>query len=156
MNNPKILFIGFLLALLLTGPAIPGQLFKWIDDQGNVHYGDKPPGNANLKRIAGNISSYGSVSVEPFVYEPGDSAGQASAKKVVMYSTSWCGFCKKAAQHFRKNKIPFDEYDIEKSARAASEFKKLRARGVPVILIGKQRMNGFDAATFDRIYYGKT
>jgi glutaredoxin len=145
-----------LLCLALAGPIVAGELFKWVDDQGNVHYGDKPPENASLKRIEGNISSYGSVSVEPFVAAPGKASAQAGARKVVMYSTSWCGFCKKAARHFRKNKIPFSEYDIEKSARAANEFEKLRARGVPVILIGKQRMNGFDAATFDRIYYGKT
>ena len=144
-----------MLAMLIAVPATSGELYKWVDDQGKIHYGDKPPEGADLKKITGNVSSYGSVSVEPFVYEPG-TASAAKAKSVVMYSTSWCGFCKKAARHFRKNNIPFKEYDIEKSENAAREFKAMRARGVPVILIGKQRMNGFDAATFDRIYYGKT
>ena len=149
------LLASLLLVLAVAGPVSSGELFKWVDEQGNVHYGDSPPDNADLKKITGNVSSYGSVSVEPFVYEPDPNSGR-KAKSVVMYSTSWCGFCKKAARHFRKNKIPFKEYDIEKSEKAAKEFKKMRARGVPVILIGKQRMNGFDAATFDRIYYGKS
>lgn len=148
-----LLLACFLLAL--AGPALPAELYKWVDEQGNVHYGDSPPGNAQLKKITGNVSSYGSVSVEAFVYEAGTDKAQ-KARSVVMYSTSWCGFCKKAARHFRNNNIPFKEYDIEKSASAAREFRQMRANGVPVILIGKQRMNGFDADTFDRIYYGKT
>ena len=58
--------------------------------------------------------------------------------------------------NFRKKKIPFTEYDIEKSAKAAREYKKLRGTGVPVILIGDRRMNGFSIKTFDSIYYAKS
>lgn len=149
------LLASLLLALAIAVPAMSGELYKWVDDQGKIHYGDSPPQGADLRKITGNVSSYGSVSVEPFVYEPGP-ASAAKTKSVVMYSTSWCGFCKKAERHFRANRIPFKDYDIEKSESAAREFREMRARGVPVILIGKQRMNGFDAATFDRIYYGKS
>jgi len=148
--------IILLLCLTFAAPIDAGELFKWVDEQGTVHYGDHPPENAKLKSITGKISSYGSVSVEPSVSQPGKTTKPGSAKNVIMYSTSWCAFCKKAKVHFRSNNIPFKEYDIEKSPVAAKRFKKLNGRGVPVILIGEQRMNGFDAATFDRIYYGKT
>ena len=153
--------IFLLLCAAFAGPICAGQLFKWVDEQGNIHYGDHPPENAHLESITGKISSYGKVSVEPLPSTPSktaspDSTGNVSAKSVVMYSTSWCGFCKQAKSHFRSNNIPFKEYDIEKSPGAAKKFKQLNGRGVPVILIGDQRMNGFDAATFDRIYYGKS
>ena len=73
-----------------------------------------------------------------------------------MYSTTWCGVCKKAKRYFKSKKIPFTEYDIEKSEQAAREFKKLRGRGVPVILVGDSRMNGFSVKNFDRLYYGNS
>lgn len=149
--------IIMLLCLTFAVPSVAGQLFKWVDEQGNIHYGDHPPQNANLESITGKISSYGKVSVQPLPGEPkNDNKPAASAKSVIMYSTSWCGFCKKAKSHFRSNNIPFKEYDIEKSPSAAKKFKQLGGRGVPVILIGKQRMNGFDASTFDRIYHGNS
>ena len=69
-----------------------------------------------------------------------------------MYSTDWCGYCKQARQYFKKNKIDFVEYDIEKSRNVRRAYKKLGATGVPVILVGKQRMNGFSIAGFNRIY----
>jgi glutaredoxin len=140
----------------MTSPASYGQLYKWVDEQGKIHYGDNPPENVKLKRITGKVSSFSSVSVEPFVYESGKTINRKKSTSVVMYSTSWCGYCKQAAQHFKKNKIPYTEYDIEKNARAAKEYKKLKGRGVPIILIGSQRMNGFSATSFDRIYYGKS
>lgn len=144
------------LVFFMASPAGSGQLFKWVDDQGNVHYGDSPPENAKLKRITGKVSSYTSVSVEEFVYDPGNITKRKRSKEVIMYSTSWCGYCKKAALHFRKNNIPFTEHDIEKSEQAAREYKKLNGRGVPIILIGDQRMNGFNATVFDRVYYAKS
>jgi len=148
--------LGLLLCLAITGPLAAGELFKWVDDRGTVHYGDKPPENARLEEVGGAISSYDSVSVEALPAD-GNTSGQAVERKsVIMYATSWCGYCRQAREYFRANAIPYKEYDIEKSKRAAKAFKKLHGRGVPVILIGDKRMNGFRATTFERLYYGKS
>lgn len=82
---------------------------------------------------------------------PGTGAAGASGR-VVMYATSWCPYCRKARNYFRDNGIPFTEYDIEKNAQARREYDALGARGVPVILVGKKRMNGFSAAGFEKLY----
>ena len=73
---------------------------------------------------------------------------------VVMYSAVWCGVCKRARQFFNVNKIPFSEYDVETSAKGKKDFARLKGRGVPVILIGKKRMNGFDKVRFKQLYGG--
>ena len=156
LGKPALTLVCLVLALALASPAAAGELYKWTDEQGNVYYGDSPPDNAKLKKITGNVSSYGSVSVEPLPKSSDGVERAGSAKKVVMYSTSWCGFRNEAKRYFRAKGIPYRNYDIEKSERAAKAFKKINGRGVPVILVGKQRMNGFDVATFERIYYGKS
>ena len=156
MKNLSLLITSLMLVLMMTSTVTQGDLYKWIDKNGKTHYGDSPPDNAKLRKITGNVSSFTSVSVEPFVYDPKNITKRTASKSVVMYSTSWCGYCKKAARHFRQNKIPFTEYDIEKNEKAAREYKKLKGRGVPLILIGDQRMNGFSAGTFDSIYYSKS
>lgn len=143
----------FVFSLILSTPSV-AQLYKWVDDQGKVYYGDSPPENADLKVITGKVSSFTSVTVEPFKYDPNNVTQPTASKSVIMYSTTWCGYCKKAIRHFKKNNISFREYDIEKSAKAAREYKKLKGRGVPLILIGKRRMNGFSAQAFDKLYHG--
>ncbi len=156
MPKIKTFLAALALSALLTSPAGFAQLYKWVDDQGKVHYGDSPPEGAALKQIRGNVTSFSSATVEPFELDETLLATRAGSKSVVMYSTSWCGYCKQAARHFRKHRIPFREYDIEKSAKGLRDYKKLNGRGVPIIIVGKQRMNGFDARAFDRMYFGKS
>jgi glutaredoxin len=69
-----------------------------------------------------------------------------------MYATDWCPHCARAREHFRKNGIDYVEHDIEKSPQARSEHQRLGGRGVPLILVGEQRMNGFNAARFDALF----
>lgn len=63
---------------------------------------------------------------------------------VVLYSTSWCPYCRKARNFLRQANVPFTEYDIEKSAQAYARYEKLSGRGVPVIRIGEQTIQGYD------------
>jgi glutaredoxin len=149
--------VSITLLLLFLSP-IQADLYKWVDDQGKTHYGDKPPKNVQLKKISNTVTSYTSVKVTPFKYDASliTESSNGYSKTVVMFSTSWCGYCKKVKRHFLKNNIEFSEYDIEKSKKAAKIYKRLNGRGVPVILIDKQPMNGFSAKSFDRIYYSKS
>ncbi len=62
---------------------------------------------------------------------------------VKMYATDWCPYCKQARDYFARNGIPYTELDIEKSEAARAEHKSIGGRGIPVILVGSERMNGF-------------
>ncbi len=130
-------------------------MYKWVDENGVTQYTDTPPANDKpTLEIRGEISSYTSPSVEPL---PEDFfshlAKPARRKRVVMYSAEWCGVCKRAKSYFQKKKIAFAEYDIDKSEKARSDYDKLNGRGVPIILVGKKRLNGFSQKRFDEIYY---
>lgn len=136
--------IVFNCLLFLSQSASSAQVLKWVNDQGQIHYGDVTamPGRGQLIEL--NVSSYEQVSILK--------SESINSDSVVMYSTDWCGYCKQARQYFKKNKIDFVEYDVEKSRSARRAYKNLGATGVPVILVGKQRMNGFSIAGFNRIY----
>lgn len=141
-----ILFLSFQLS---SGHA---DLYKWVDNKGTIHYGDKHPGEAKLKTIQGKISSFSTPEIKPLPPGIKNTSSGNNRVSVVMYSASWCKYCKKAATHFRRNNIAFEEYDVEKTSKGANDYKRLKGRGVPMILIGSQRMNGFNADQFDAIY----
>jgi len=92
------------------------------------------------------INTYESATVVP-----DGAAGQGSGK-VVMYATSWCPVCKQARAYFRENRIAFTEFDVEKSEQGRRDYARLGARGVPVILVGTARINGFSPGGFRRLY----
>ena len=129
-----------------------GEMYKWVDEQGTTHYGDKPPDDAEVQDITGRISSYDSPEMGKLPEDFFERDKKPSAKRVVMYSASWCGICKQAKSYFRSKSIAFTEYDIDTSAKGKKDFEKLGGKGVPIILVGNQRMNGFSPANFDALY----
>lgn len=63
---------------------------------------------------------------------------------VIMYSTSWCGYCRKARAVLDELGITYVEKDIEKSAEAKREHAAIaNGRGVPVLDIGGTVIRGF-------------
>jgi glutaredoxin len=137
------------LFLALLAPAIAGaQVVRWVDDKGRVHYGDKPPAGAIAQPVQSKISSVGAPAANA---RPAGAAkpSAAEAGKVTMYSTSWCGYCAKARKHFAARGIAFDERDIERSPTWNREHKELGGRGVPLILVGQRKMNGYDAGSLE-------
>ena len=65
--------------------------------------------------------------------------------RIVMYGTQSCGFCKQARVYFAQSGVEYIEYDIEKSSRAARDFKTLLGAGTPLIYNGFKRASGFNA-----------
>jgi len=64
---------------------------------------------------------------------------------VVMFSTSWCGYCAKARALFREQGVRFTEIDIERDPEGAKfQSEQLRASGVPTIVIGNRLIHGYD------------
>jgi len=48
----KRFLVGFTaLALTLGGGAMANEIYKWVDDQGNVHYEDRPSGSATEEHL---------------------------------------------------------------------------------------------------------
>jgi len=135
------------MALVLWGAATcAGEIHTWRDAEGRVHFGDRPPPDVAAEIVTVRPNVYQSPSIE--------SVGEVFgvAPKVVLYSASWCGVCKQARRYFDAQDVAYDEYDVETSARGKRDFARLEAHGVPVILVGRQRMNGFNSAAFDALY----
>ncbi|MCW8882714.1 MAG: DUF4124 domain-containing protein [Sedimenticola sp.] len=142
-----------LLMLLVPLIAMNAEIYKWTDEQGKVHFSDSKPATRSVEQVELKINSYTHVTYES---SPSTFAGAVSkgAKSVIMYSTEWCTYCKKARRFFKAKGIAFTEYDIEKSTAAKRAYDKLGGRGVPVILIDKSRMNGFSEQGFLKLYEG--
>lgn len=148
MNPPLLLNTLLLISSLLLSVISYAEIYSWTDASGQVHFGDMPADVENAEIIEVKINSYEHVTIEPFEYFHSGS----DIDQVIMYSTSWCGYCKKARNYFNLNNIPYVDYDIENNKQAKSEYDAIGGSGVPVILIGDRRMNGFSAARFVQLY----
>jgi len=51
MITTRQLLTATLAALLASGIAVAGEIYKWTDDDGNVHYEDRPTGDMEIERL---------------------------------------------------------------------------------------------------------
>ncbi len=81
--------------------------------------------------------------IQYYLNPPPDYAA-AHDGKAVLYATDWCGYCKKTRALLEENNIEYVEFNIEKSAEAAEQHKRLGGRGVPVLLINGEVIRGYN------------
>lgn len=145
-----------LASMLALATAASADVYKWTDERGKPHYGDRPPDEVKAQRVEIRIPSYdGPVQVQDWrailLRKPAPSA--ADVATVTMYSTSWCPHCKRARAYFAQKGIRFTEIDVEKSAAGRRDYEALGASGVPVILVGDKMMRGFSPEGFERLLH---
>lgn len=132
------------LAGLLALPPAGAEVYQWRDAEGRVHFGDRKPADVSAATVAvPRVNSFTAVTVE---------ARDTEAAAVTLYSASWCGYCRKARAYFQRKSIPFEEFDVETSAKGRLDYAVMKGRGVPIILVGRHRMDGFDAERFAALY----
>ena len=73
-----------------------------------------------------------------------------SKTNVIIYSASWCAFCHMAKEYLKRQKVPFQEIDVEHDHQAAMELvQKTGQAGIPVLEIGDETIIGFDRPKID-------
>jgi glutaredoxin len=77
-------------------------------------------------------------------------AARPTAKKVVIYTTSRCVYCTKAKQYMAKKGVRYREVNIDSSITGKEEYRKLGGNGVPLIMVGDQKLEGFSETSLDR------
>ena len=151
----RLLLFAASIALLGAAGAAAQGIYRWTDEKGKIHYGSTPPAHGKAAVLRERISSYeGPVQVQraPAPAQAGKAGKPAIvAGPVVMYATDWCGYCAKARAYFARNGIAYVEHDVEKSASANAEFKRLGGNGVPLIVHGGQKMSGFSEQGFESL-----
>lgn len=65
--------------------------------------------------------------------------------RILMYTTTYCGYCERARRVLRARRIPFDEVDVTRDpARRRRVIVETGHRTVPVILLDGYLVGGSD------------
>lgn len=70
------------------------------------------------------------------------------AHELVFFSAPWCGYCDRARDWFDGQGVNYLEIDIESSTEARRQWREAGGRGVPLVLVGEQRIAGYAPQTF--------
>jgi NADH-dependent peroxiredoxin subunit F len=74
-------------------------------------------------------------------------------KKVTVYSTKNCPYCRMAKAFLDKHGVPYESIDVGENADAAKQMIDLSGqRGVPVILVDDEVIIGFDSQKLNELF----
>jgi glutaredoxin-like YruB-family protein len=73
-------------------------------------------------------------------------------KKVTVYSTPTCPYCKRAKDYLTQKGIPFTDYNVGEDKEKAKEMiQKSKQMGVPVIAVDDEIIVGFNQTKLDNL-----
>lgn len=77
------------------------------------------------------------------ILDPPPNFSSIAEGKVVVYTTSSCGYCFQTKRLFKKMDVKYSEFDIERSKEGYEQYTQLGGQGVPLIVIGGKIIHGY-------------
>jgi len=157
-------YIARLVILLLLGASATTTLFaqslyKSVGPDGKVVYSDRPPTQGRIEKTlkfenlpSSVLPASVSSTVEQLRKQKTSSATTTPTGGVVMYSATWCGYCKKAKAYLANKNITYQDVDIDTSDGMVAYAKAGGGKGVPLLIAGSQRVQGFSTDAYDEIF----
>lgn len=161
MPTKTLVWPSLVALLVLAGPA-HADVYKWVDENGSVHFSDSPPPKGRkAERMNLDDAPVSTIKFPSPRNAESQNAGEkaesnnkprALADKVDLYITDWCQYCKKAIAFLRANGVAFKTYDIEKDQAAARRVRLLGGNGsVPFAVINGRTIAGFSADAYRQL-----
>ena len=139
----KFISVAALALALACGPLGAAQLYRWVDEKGNVEYRDTPP-PANAKKVERRDMTGNTIETSALPY----SVQQAVKNHPVTLWSFDCGDpCTKARVHLAKRGVPHTERSPQKEPDAMK--KVTGGLDVPVLIVGKNQLKGYLDETWD-------
>lgn len=136
MKTHAVLAVA-LISVVAAGSCAGAQLYRWVDEKGNVEWRDTPP-PPNAKHVEQRTVGGNTIETSTLPY----SVQQAVAKFPVTLWVFDCGEpCDRARAHLQKRGIPYTERNVQKEP---DTLKKLTGSlEVPVLLVGSKQLKGY-------------
>jgi glutaredoxin len=138
----KRIILGVIM-LAASGSLVAAQIYRWVDEKGNVEYRDTPP-PSSAKKVEQRTVGGSAVEASSLPF----SVQQAVKNFPVTLWNSTCGApCDLARAHLARRGVPHTEKDPQNNVEA---FEKLTGGiDVPVLYVGSNRIKGYFESEWD-------
>lgn len=128
--------VGVMVASLGSAQA---DTFRWVDDSGNVHYGDRPAAEARQAEQ----KKFGDAAADNSGL-PYETRRAQENYPVTLYASASCGdVCTKARDFLNKRGIPFTEKNLSTKEEIDAYRQMSGANTIPALTVGKTLLMGF-------------
>lgn len=133
------------LIALLCASAAHAQ-YKWVDANGKIGYGDKPPPGAQFVDTLDDVVK--GARPDPLAQLPYQLQRTIKDYPVTLYTMSDCNACDVGRSFLKKRAIPFAERTVRDSDDVQALKKLTGTDQMPAFQIGSRILTGFNSATW--------
>lgn len=135
--------VGF---IALASISVQAQMYRWIDQQGHVHYTDSPPPKDALKseekHLSGNVASGGDL--------PYATRKAMKNAPVILFTAEACKApCDDGRKLLSQRGIPYRDIKVDDEASRAQLKQYSASAEVPVLVVGRDVRKGFLATNWN-------
>jgi glutaredoxin len=158
--NPSVhaLIAATLVALAVAATAAEKTLYKAVGPDGQIIYSDKPPTQGRVEKTmkfenlpATPLPVARSAYLEWLKTRP-STAAAPPAGDVHLFSAAWCGYCRRAKAWLGAKGVAYREFDVDTNAGMAAYAAAGGGKGVPLLVKGGQRVQGFAEAAYEAAF----
>jgi glutaredoxin len=133
------------------------EMYRWVDEAGQVHYSDQPPPPAVRHAERRRLGDRGGEATLPYTLREA-----VRQFPVTVYTAEGCGqSCKQALSYLSRRGVPFTEKDARIAENAELVMSHTGGKlEVPLLIVGRSALRGYEettwAATLDAAGYPRS
>ena len=158
MMNILRLALPLLLVFALSSAQGQGLLYKSVTPDGKTIYSDRPPTDSKVVKTItpqkGPSSPLPVSAQEQLrrIQSLSPAPSPIASNNVVLFSASWCGYCRQAKAYLSKKGIAYQEIDVDRPEGVSALAQAGGSKGIPLLMVGDRRLQGFSAASYDNFF----
>lgn len=131
----RIALFAFAAMLLASASAQASRLYRWVDEDGNITYQDRPPPDDASRVETRDVGGRAPVAR--------DEAGRTNTS-VTLYVVPECVSCDYVRALLEKREVPFKEVNVGTDVVAQEALRKRAGDlSVPAVAIGSRIVKGY-------------
>lgn len=131
----RIAYLTLAAMLLASAAAQASQLYRWVDEDGNITYQDRPPPDGASRVERRDLGERAPV---------GNGESGRSKTSVTLYVVPECVSCDYVRSLLEKREVPFNEVNVGTDVAAQEALKKRAGDlSVPAVAIGSRIVKGY-------------
>ena len=137
------------LIIFLSGDFAKAEIIKYVDKEGVQHYVTDPSKVPEEYKSAIEkdlkLPSIGKTKILNFSETlQAESSYLHPSGRVLLFVREGCGFCVLTEQLLKKKRVNYRRIDLGKDSQGRKIYEKLNVSGVPVLMVGKKVIEGYN------------